>query len=131
MAVKRIIANIGVERINAARTFYGDILGMSVVMDHGWIVTFAADASAPPKISIATEGGSGTPVPDLSIEVDDIDFGRRCNRSGFRGDPRARILAKAYLGRIPEAGRRRGDRDGADANFLPAGAMIPRTDTQA
>ena len=26
------------------------------------------------QISIATEGGSGTPVPDLSIEVDDIDI---------------------------------------------------------
>ncbi len=73
MAVRRIITNIGVERIDAARTFYGDILGMTVVTDHGWIVTFAADASAPAQISIATEGGSGTPVPDLSIEVDDLD----------------------------------------------------------
>ena len=26
-----------------------------------------------PQVSIATEGGSGTPVPDLSIEVDDLD----------------------------------------------------------
>ena len=25
------------------------------------------------QISIATEGGCGTPVPDLSIEVDDVD----------------------------------------------------------
>jgi uncharacterized glyoxalase superfamily protein PhnB len=25
------------------------------------------------KISFASEGGSGTPVPDLSIEVDDLD----------------------------------------------------------
>jgi len=24
-------------------------------------------------VSIATEGGSGTPVPDLSIEVDNLD----------------------------------------------------------
>lgn len=73
MAVKRIIANIGAEHVDAARIFYGDILGMTVVMDHGWIVTFAADASATLQISVATEGGSGTPVPDLSIEVDDLD----------------------------------------------------------
>jgi catechol 2,3-dioxygenase-like lactoylglutathione lyase family enzyme len=26
-----------------------------------------------PQISIATEGGSGTPVPDFSIEVDDFE----------------------------------------------------------
>jgi catechol 2,3-dioxygenase-like lactoylglutathione lyase family enzyme len=42
-------------------------------MDLGWIMTFAADAAMAPQISIATEGGSGTPVPDLSIEVDDLD----------------------------------------------------------
>ena len=42
-------------------------------MDHGWIVTFASEASAAPQLSVATEGGSGTPVPDLSIEVDDVD----------------------------------------------------------
>ncbi|WP_230374100.1 VOC family protein [Pontivivens ytuae] len=39
----------------------------------GWIATFAAPADARPQISVATEGGSGTPVPDLSIEVDDLD----------------------------------------------------------
>jgi catechol 2,3-dioxygenase-like lactoylglutathione lyase family enzyme len=68
-----------------ARTFYGDILGMTVVMDMGWIVTFAADQSVAPQISIATEGGSGTPVPDLSIEVDDLpDVHQRILVAGFR-----------------------------------------------
>ncbi len=70
MAVKRIVANIAAAEVAVAKAFYGDILGMDVVMDHGWIVTFAAAASASPQISIANEGGSGTPVPDLSIEVD-------------------------------------------------------------
>jgi len=42
-------------------------------MDQGWILTFASDAMAAPQISVASEGGSGTPVPDLSIEVDDVD----------------------------------------------------------
>jgi catechol 2,3-dioxygenase-like lactoylglutathione lyase family enzyme len=42
-------------------------------MDHGWIQTFAGEEQASPQISIASEGGSGTPVPDLSIEVDDLD----------------------------------------------------------
>jgi hypothetical protein len=46
---------------------------MQVVMDLGWIVTFATDASMTPQVSIATEGGSGTEVPDLSIEVDNLD----------------------------------------------------------
>jgi uncharacterized glyoxalase superfamily protein PhnB len=36
-------------------------------------LTFASEASAAPQLSVASEGGSGTPVPDLSIEVDDVD----------------------------------------------------------
>ena len=73
MAVKRIVANIGARDVGWAKAFYGDILGMDVVMDHGWIVTFATDARTTSQVSVATEGGSGTPVPDLSIEVDDLD----------------------------------------------------------
>lgn len=73
MAVKRIVPNIAGSHIEAAKSFYGGILEMDVVMDLGWIVTFAADAPATPQVSVATEGGSGTAVPDLSIEVDNLD----------------------------------------------------------
>lgn len=73
MAVKRIVANIGASDLAGARAFYGDILGLELAMDLGWIVTFAAGGTARPQVSIATEGGSGTAVPDLSIEVDDLD----------------------------------------------------------
>ena len=73
VAVKRIVANVAAERIHLAKAFHGDILGMTPVMDLGWIVTFAGEGSATPQISFATEGGSGTVVPDLSIEVDDLD----------------------------------------------------------
>jgi catechol 2,3-dioxygenase-like lactoylglutathione lyase family enzyme len=73
MAVKRIVANIATDHVEDAKVFYTDILGLNLVMDHGWILTFAAREAAAPQISIATEGGSGTPVPDLSIEVDNLD----------------------------------------------------------
>lgn len=73
MAVLRIVANVAAERVADARAFYGDILGLRVVMDLGWIMTFAADGMAAPQISIASEGGSGTSVPDLSVEVDDLN----------------------------------------------------------
>ena len=42
-------------------------------MDHGWIATYGSRQTMSVQISFATEGGSGTPVPDLSIEVDDLD----------------------------------------------------------
>ena len=73
MQVKRIIANIAAEDIAAARRFYQDILGLDVLMDHGWIVTYGSSQKMSVQVSIASEGGSGTPVPDLSIEVDDLD----------------------------------------------------------
>lgn len=73
MAVRRIVANVEAEDLQSARGFYQDLLGLEPVMDHGWIITFAADGAVRPQISIASEGGSGTAVPDLSIEVDDVE----------------------------------------------------------
>ncbi|MFO1057047.1 MAG: VOC family protein [Dongiaceae bacterium] len=73
MTVRRIVANIGSDRLDAARAFYGDLLGLRVAMDLGWIVTFVAEGLATPQLSVMREGGSGTPVPDISIEVDDVD----------------------------------------------------------
>ncbi|AYG59638.1 VOC family protein [Rhizobium jaguaris] len=72
MTVLRIVPNLAGDSASA-RAFYGDLLGLDTVMDHGWIVTFASDAATFPQISIASEGGSGTAVPDLSIEVDNVD----------------------------------------------------------
>ena len=73
MTVRRIVANLAAADPAPVRAFYEQLLDLEVVMDHGWIVTLASQASAAPQLSIASEGGSGTPVPDLSIEVDDVD----------------------------------------------------------
>lgn len=74
MTVRRIVTNIAADELDKARSFYGDVLGMDVAMDLGWIVTFAADEAATrPQVSVMTEGGSGTPVPDISVEVDDLE----------------------------------------------------------
>ena len=64
--------------------FYADILGLEITMDFGWIVTFEAPAHAQPQLSVATQGGSGTAVPDLSVEVDDLDEAlRRIRAAGI------------------------------------------------
>lgn len=73
MAVRRIVANIAGDRPRDAQAFYGDIFDLDLVMDHGWILTFASDILAPAQLSVASEGGSGAPIPDLSIEVDNLD----------------------------------------------------------
>ena len=72
MAVRRIIANIAAADPSLARRFYGEILGLNLLMDHGWIATYGGASTMHVQISIASEGGSGTDVPDLSIEVDDV-----------------------------------------------------------
>ena len=74
MAVKRIVANFAVDDIAKAEAFYEAILGLETVMDHGWIRTFAASGhTMTAQVNFSTEGGSGTPVPDMSIEVDNLD----------------------------------------------------------
>jgi catechol 2,3-dioxygenase-like lactoylglutathione lyase family enzyme len=84
MIVKRIVTNFAATDVSKARRFYADILGLEVVMDHGWIVTFASPAQMAPQVNVATEGGSGTPVPDISVEVDDLDeVERRVREAGL------------------------------------------------
>ncbi|MFY0612303.1 MAG: VOC family protein [Hyphomicrobiaceae bacterium] len=73
MIVKRIVANIAATNVDVAKAFYGDIFGLDIAMDQGWIITFASPERAAAQLSVASEGGSGTQVPDLSIEVDDLD----------------------------------------------------------
>ncbi|TNE41719.1 MAG: glyoxalase [Alphaproteobacteria bacterium] len=73
MAVKRVVPNIDTKDMEKAKAFYCDLLGMEIAMDMGWIVTLKGIDAQTPQISFMSEGGSGTPEPDLSIEVDDLD----------------------------------------------------------
>ena len=73
MKVNRIVANVAASDIAAAKSFYQDILGLKPLMDFGWVATYGSSETMQVQISFASEGGSGTPVPDLSIEVDDLD----------------------------------------------------------
>jgi catechol 2,3-dioxygenase-like lactoylglutathione lyase family enzyme len=83
MKVKRIVADVVAADPAAARSFYRDLLGLDVLMDLGWVMTFGSSTKMSVQVSFMKEGGSGAPVPDLSIEVDDLD---------------------AVLGRVREAG---------------------------
>lgn len=73
MKVNRIVSNIQSSSLTKADVFYRDVLGLEVVMDFGWIRTYASKHKTAVQVSIASEGGSGTSVPDLSIEVDNLD----------------------------------------------------------
>ncbi|KEJ88052.1 VOC family protein [Sulfitobacter donghicola] len=73
MAVKRIVSNIATGSVEELRRFYADLFDLDLVMDFGWIATLAGEDTAAVQLSIASQGGSGTQVPDLSIEVDNLD----------------------------------------------------------
>jgi catechol 2,3-dioxygenase-like lactoylglutathione lyase family enzyme len=73
MRVKRIVADIATSDPDAAKRFYNDVLGLEVLMDLDWIVTYGSREKMSVQISFLSEGGSGAPTPDLSIEVDDLD----------------------------------------------------------
>ena len=82
--IKRIVVNIKTEDLSKAGLFYQDILGMEVLMDHGWIKTFGNDQEAKVQVSFATQGGNDTEVPLLSIEVDNVDeIYQKVQQAGF------------------------------------------------
>jgi catechol 2,3-dioxygenase-like lactoylglutathione lyase family enzyme len=71
--VKRIVSNVATSDVDRARAFYEDILGLEVLMDLGWIRTYGSSAKMTIQVSVMSEGGSDTTVPDMSIEVDDVE----------------------------------------------------------
>ena len=71
MTVLRIVPNLQADDPQALAAFYGRFFELDLAMDAGFIVTLA-NGDQPTQLSLATEGGSGTKLPVLSIEVDDI-----------------------------------------------------------
>ena len=73
MKVKRIVSNVATSDVDKASAFYKEILGLKVLMDLGWIRTYGSASKMTVQVSVMSEGGSGTTVPDMSIEVDDLE----------------------------------------------------------
>src|SRR4051812_48307228 len=85
MKIRRIVANVKASNPELAQAFYGEMLGMDLLMDLGWIRTYAASAKTQTQVSFLSEGGAGAPVPDLSIEVDDLaEALKRVKRAGIK-----------------------------------------------
>lgn len=73
MTIKRIVSNVAASDLEKADAFYKDVLGLKVLMDLGWIRTYGSGARMTVQVSVMSEGGSGIAVPDMSIEVDDVE----------------------------------------------------------
>jgi catechol 2,3-dioxygenase-like lactoylglutathione lyase family enzyme len=82
--VKRIVSNVATSDVDKASAFYQEILGLKVLMDLGWIRTYGSSAKMTIQLSVMSEGGSGTPVPDLSIEIDNVEEAlKRARKAGI------------------------------------------------
>lgn len=73
MSVRRVVPNVKSDRLDESRGFYGDLLGLDVAMDLGWIVTFASPTNPTAQVSIVREDASATVHPHLTVEVADVD----------------------------------------------------------
>ncbi len=73
MTVLRIVSNVASDDVGAGDRFYLKVLDLEVLMDLGFIRTYGSRKTTTVQMSVLTEGGSGTEVPALSVEVDDLD----------------------------------------------------------
>jgi catechol 2,3-dioxygenase-like lactoylglutathione lyase family enzyme len=80
MAVVRIVPDLKSDSLTDAMAFYTQILGLRVVMDHGWIVTLADPQRPEVQLSVMTHDATAPVVPTASIHVDDVDASYRAAR---------------------------------------------------
>jgi catechol 2,3-dioxygenase-like lactoylglutathione lyase family enzyme len=73
VGVHRIVADLASRSPAEAARFYTDVLGLVPVMDLGWIVTLADPQRPGSQLSLLTHDRTASLVPDVSIEVDDVD----------------------------------------------------------
>ena len=53
MSIRLVVPNLMSPNMDASRTFYGELLGFKLVMDLGWIVTYASPTNRIAQISIS------------------------------------------------------------------------------
>jgi carbon monoxide dehydrogenase subunit G len=69
-------------------------------MDYGWIRTYGSNSKMTVQISVASEGGSGTSVPDFSVEVDNIETAlTRVKKTGIQIEygPKSRAMGSTKI----------------------------------
>jgi catechol 2,3-dioxygenase-like lactoylglutathione lyase family enzyme len=81
MAVSRIVPDLKSMSLEAAKAFYTEVLGLQVVMDHGWIVTLADPGRPHVQLSLMTHDATAPVVPIASIQVDDVEASYQAARA--------------------------------------------------
>ena len=72
MELQRAVPVLTVADVHNATQEYAAVLGLDVIMDHGWIVTLADNEGH--QLSVMTHDLTAPCNPDLSLEVADVDL---------------------------------------------------------
>lgn len=73
MGVTRIIANLNAPDPIALAKFYSEVFELDRTFDMGWIAFLSRGSTQKIELHTASEGGSGTELPVISIGVEDLD----------------------------------------------------------
>src|ERR1700749_3993081 len=72
MAVTRIVANLIAPDPMALAKFYQQVFELDLPFDMGWIAFLSKDSAQKIELHTASDGGSGTALPVISIGVTDL-----------------------------------------------------------
>lgn len=76
ITLRRIVPNLYSRDLKACKRFYQEFLGMDLVMDLGWILTFAVRGNSTAQVNVHQKKGAETldnKSVFLTIEVSDVD----------------------------------------------------------
>jgi len=73
MSIRRVVPDIKSQHFAESRAFYVDFLGLTMAMDMGFVMTFVSPSNPTAQISVVRDDGGSTPLPGVSVEVDDVD----------------------------------------------------------
>lgn len=72
MSVRRVMPDIRSEALEESRDFYA-LLGFEEVMNLGWVMTLASPSHPTAQVTFMSHDSTAPVVPDMSVEVDDVD----------------------------------------------------------
>lgn len=71
MNIDRIVPDLTVSDLAKGVDEHSAVLGLEVVMDHGWIVTLSDESGR--QLNLMTKDATAPVNPDVSVFVDDVE----------------------------------------------------------
>jgi predicted enzyme related to lactoylglutathione lyase len=81
MAVTRIVANLAAPDPIGLAKFYEKVFELDLTFDMGWIAFLSRGTAQKIELHTASQGGSNTELPVISIGVEDLDVAEAAVRA--------------------------------------------------